>query len=139
MSETSRLFLRLLPAALPLCLASAPADAVELLRPRPLMEYHDVMLAQELDTALAVLNSRTAQCVGSGEASPEACACRFPAETSVATASYDKVLQARPSWKGKVLYWKNPNNHTSHQIVMPALEHQLITAQSACHATPAKD
>lgn len=139
MPDTSTAFLRLLPAAVPLCLSCALADAAEFLRPRPLMEYHDVMLAQELDTALVTLNDRQKKCVNAGKASPNECACRYPAEASIAMASFDKALQARPAWKGKILYWKNPDNQASRQLVMPAIEHQLKTALSACRTSAATD
>lgn len=111
------------------------ASATELVRPRPLTEYADILLAQELDTAISALNDSVSQCVDSGAGKPSECYCRYPVEVDVAKASYEKVLQARPKWKGKILYWKNMENLVSHNLVMPAIENQLRSPRS-CSSTP---
>lgn len=102
------------------------AMATEFVRPRPLIEYNDILLAQELDTAINTLNDRLAQCVDSGAGKPAECYCRYPAELEAAKASYEKVMQARPKWKGRVLFWKDTANVASHNLVMPAIENLLV-------------
>ena len=125
---------RQIAIALALLLPAAMASAVELLRPKPLMEYHDILLAQELDSALAVLNDRWSNCKDATSEKPEACACRHPEAAKNAADAYDKVVQARPKWKGKILYWKNPDNQESRQLVMPAIDHQLKAGALDCTA-----
>jgi hypothetical protein len=131
MLHSARLSLCTTPSMLLLSLLPLPSSATELVRPRPLVEYADIQLAQELDTALANLNGKVSHCVDSGENHPSACRCHFRTEAEVTQASYEKVLQARPKWKGKILYWKNPDNLSSHHLVMPAIAHQL-NAWHAC-------
>lgn len=100
------------------------------------MEYDDILLAQELDTAINALNDRVTQCVDSGAGKPSECFCRYPEEAEAAKASYEQVLQARPKWKGKLLYWKNMENLASHNLVMPAIDHQLRSSTQGCSSTP---
>jgi hypothetical protein len=109
--------------------------ATEFVRPRPLTEYADILLAQELDTAINVLNARLTQCVDSNAESPSDCYCRYPQEAGAAKASYEKVLQARPKWKGKILFWKNMQNLASHNLVMPAIENQLRSSTQGCSSS----
>jgi hypothetical protein len=106
--------------------------ATELVRPRPLMEYADILLAQELDVAVTALNDQLQQCVDSGTGTPAECFCRSPKEADAARVSYAKTLQARPKWQGKILYWKNTDTLASRQLVMPALEQQLGASAPAC-------
>lgn len=136
MSHTLTPSVRATSLALLLSLLFPLASATELVRPRPLMEYADIQLAQELDTALVTLNDKVSQCAGNNEENPSACLCRFQSEADATQASYEKVLQARPKWKDKILYWKNPENMSSHNLVMPAIEHQLKSSH-ACNSLPA--
>lgn len=115
-----------------LFLLSSAAFATDFVRPRPLMEYEDIMLAQELDSTLSALNDGLVRCVDAGTASPEECHCRFPKEVQAAKLSYERVLTARPKWKGKILYWKNTANLQSRNLVMPAVETQLQSTTAAC-------
>jgi len=110
-----------------LFLGCTHASATEFVRPRPLTEYDDVQLAQELNAAIDSLNDRMTQCVGSDSGTASKCFCRYSSEAGVAKAVYEKTLEARPKWKGKILYWKNPKNLTSHNLVIPAIDHQLST------------
>lgn len=112
------------------------ASATEFVRPRPLTEYADILLAQELDTAINVLNDRLRQCVDSNAGNPSECYCRYPTEAGAAKASYEKVLQARPKWKGKILFWKNMQSQASHNLVMPAIENQLQSSSQGCGSMP---
>lgn len=99
--------------------------ATELVRPKPLMEYADILLAQELDSAVSVLDARVSQCVESSTGNAGECYCRFPSEADTAKAAYEKTLEARPKWQGKILYWKNPETLASRQLIMPAIGQQL--------------
>lgn len=113
-------------------LACNCASATEFVRPRPLTEYADLLLAHELDTSIAALNDRMAQCVESGAGNPSECYCRYPEEADAAKASYDKVIQARPKWKGKILFWKDTQNLAGHNLVMPAIENLLQLPTESC-------
>lgn len=128
--------MRQITIALLFFLPSSLVLATELVRPRPLTEYADILLAQELDTAISALNDRVSQCVDSGAGKPSECYCRYPDEADVAKASYDKVLQARPKWKGKILFWKNTENLASYKLVMPAIENQLRSPTQGCSSIP---
>lgn len=108
------------------------AFATDFVRPRPLVEYGDILLAQELDTSLGILDDRLSKCIESGTGNPAQCYCRHPQETQAVKMSYDKVLQARPKWKGKILFWKDTANMQSRNLVMPAIENQLRTASLDC-------
>lgn len=127
--------MRQITIALLFFLPSSLVSATELVRPRPLTEYADILLAQELNTAISALNDRVSQCVDSGAGKPSECYCRYPVEADAAKASYEKVLQARPKWKGKILFWKNPENLASHNLVMPAIENQLRSPTQGCSST----
>ena len=136
MLNTAISLLRQVAIALLFFLACSLASATEFTRPKPLTEYADILLAQELDTALNALNDRVTQCVDSGTGNPTECFCRHMGEAETAKASYEKVLQARPKWKGKILYWKSTENQASHNLVMPAIDHQLRSSAPGCSATP---
>ena len=116
-------------------LPSSLTTAAELVRPRPLTEYADILLAQELDTAISALNDRVSKCVDSGAGKASECYCRYPGEAGAAKALFEKVLQERPKWKGKILFWKNIENHASHNLVMPAIENQLRSPSQGCSST----
>lgn len=107
------------------------AFATEFVRPRPLVEYEDIMLAQELDAALGLLNEQLAACLDAGKAAPDECNCQLQKEAQAARLSFDKVMQSRPKWKGKILFWKNTTTLQSRNLVMPAIERQLSSA-TAC-------
>lgn len=53
-----------------LFLLFSSALATEFVRPKPLVEHEDTMLAQELDSSLSTLNDGLAKCVDSDMASP---------------------------------------------------------------------
>ncbi len=128
--------MRLITLALMLALPASLATAAEFVRPRPLTEYADILLAQKLDTAISALNDRIAQCIDSGAGNPSECYCRYPGEADAAKASYEKVLEARPKWKGRVLFWKDTENLASHNLVMPAIESLLQTPTQGCDPAP---
>jgi len=128
--------MRLVAMVLLSFLACLPASATEFMRPRPLTEYGDILLAQELDTAINALNDRMTQCIDSGAGSPPECFCRHAGEAGIAKTAYEKVLQARPKWKGKILYWKNMENQASHNLIMPAIDHQLRSSTAECGPRP---
>ena len=106
--------------------------ATELVRPRPLMEYADIMLAQELDVAVTTLNEHVQKCVDSGAGDPAECFCRSRQQADTAQVSYVKTLEARPKWQGKILYWKNTDTLASRQLIMPAIEQQLRASPPQC-------
>ncbi len=108
------------------------ASATELVRSRPLLEYADILLAQELDTVVNTLNDRMSQCVNSGAGNYSECYCRNSAEVGTAKSSYEKVLEARPKWKGKALFWKDPKDLASHNLVMPAIESLIQSPSQGC-------
>jgi hypothetical protein len=116
-----------------LFLAVSGTSATEFVRPRPLIEYEDIMLAQELDNALGGLDARLASCADAGPESADTCRCRYPKETEATKAAYEKVMAVRPKWKGKILFWKNPDTQASRNLVMPAIDSQLSSI-SACGA-----
>lgn len=113
-------------------LSHSHAFGTEFVRPRPLLEYEDILLAQQLDSSVSKLNALLTPCVDSGSGSPEECYCRYPRETQALKDSYEKTLQARPKWKGKILFWKNVANLQSHNLVMPAIENQLKSSPPTC-------
>jgi hypothetical protein len=116
------------------CLTPALVAATELVRPKPLMEYADILLAQELDVAVSALDTRVSHCVESGAGNAGECYCRFPSEADAAKTVYEKTLEARPKWQGKILYWKNPESLASRQLIMPALGQQLQSSMPMCSA-----
>jgi hypothetical protein len=121
------------------CLTPALVAATELVRPKPLMEYADILLAQELDVAVSALNTRVSHCVESGAGNGGDCLCRYRSEADTAKAAYEKTLAARPKWQGKILYWKNPESLASRQLIMPALGQQLQSSMPMCSThTPVK-
>ena len=126
-SPTSRITMVLL-----FSLSWSLASATEFVRPRPLTEYEDILLAQELYTAINAFNDRVTPCVSAGTSELSECSCRYPAEASAAKAVYERVLQARPKWTGKILYWKNPESLVSHNLVMPAINQQLQSSNARC-------
>lgn len=113
---------------------SAPpfAGATELVRPRPLMEYTDILLAQQLDVAVSALDAHVTQCVGSGGGNAAECSCRYRSEVETAKAVYARTLEARPKWQGKILYWKNTDTQASRQLIMPAIDRQLQSSITEC-------
>jgi len=121
--------------ALIFLLPCASVLAAELVRPRPLMEYTDILLAQELDIAVGTLNDSLAHCIDSGIGSASECYCRHPLEAEATKAIYVKILQARPKWKGKVLFWKNPETLASRNLVMPAIDNMLQSPDQECGST----
>lgn len=134
--QTTEFAMRQLTLALMFLLPCSLAFATEFVRPRPLTEYADILLAQELDTAINALNNHMSQCVDSGVGNPSECNCRYAEEAKAAEASYEKVLQARPKWKGKVLFWKDTQNLASYYLIMPAVESLLQSPAQGCGTTP---
>ncbi len=124
--------MRQITTALLLCLSSSIACATEFVRPRPLTEYADILLAQELDTSIGALNDQLSKCIDAGAGNSSECYCRYPAEAGAAKVAYEKILQARPKWKGKVLFWKDAQNLASHSLVMPAIESLLQAPAESC-------
>jgi len=118
--------------ALLFCLSCSLASATEFVRPRPLTEYADILLAQELDTTVGALNDHLSKCIDSGTGNSAECYCRYPAEADAAKVSYEKILKARPKWKGKVLFWTDAQNLASHNLVMPAIESLLQASAESC-------
>ena len=139
MSDTNSLIhhcamalLSLFAVTLLFLLSYSYALGTEFVRPRPLVEYGDILLAQELDTSLGNLDNQLTKCIDAGTGNPAQCYCQHPQETQAVKMSYDKVLQARPKWKGKILFWKDTANMQSHNLVIPAIENQLKTASLDC-------
>lgn len=115
-----------------LCISCSLASATELVRPRPLTEYADILLAQELDTTIVTLNEHISKCIEAGSGNSSECYCRYPAEADAAKMAYEKILKARPKWKGKVLFWKDAQNTASYSLIMPAIESMLQLPVESC-------
>lgn len=138
MYATVNLTSRQATIALIFLFAGSIASATEFVRPRPLSKFDDILLAQELDTVINVLNNRITLCVDAGRESPTECFCRYPEEANNAKKSYDKILLARPNWRGKILYWQTLDNQASHQLVMPAVENQLRSSTLTCSTSTSR-
>jgi len=132
MSHTVAVPLRTIVLAGLFFLAPSLVNATELVRPKPLMEYADILLAQELDAAVSALDARVAQCVESGTGKAGDCLCRYPNEMGAARTAYEKTLAQRPKWKGNILYWKNTDTLASRQLIMPAIGQQLQSSKPMC-------
>lgn len=128
-----------LPHLLALAILFMPSTSfalgTEFVRPRPLLEYEDILLAQQLNSSVSSLNDLLTQCVDSSSGNSAECYCRHPKEAQAVKNSYETTLQARPKWKGKILYWKDPADMKSHNLVMPAIEHQLKSSTLSCDST----
>lgn len=132
MSHTVAVPLRTIILAGLFFLTPSLVSATELVRPKPLMEYADILLAQELDGAVSALDARVSQCVESGTGNAGDCLCRYPDEAGAARAAYEKTLAQRPKWQGKILYWKNTETLDSRQLIMPAIGQQLQSSMPMC-------
>jgi hypothetical protein len=134
MPPTVALPLRAITLAWLFCLTPSLVWATELVRPKPLMEYADILLAQELDGAVSALDARVSQCVEANMGNAGDCFCRYPNEAETARAAYEKTVAARPKWQGKILYWKNTETLASRQLIMPAIGQQLQSSMPGCTA-----
>lgn len=121
-----------LTLVLVLSLSSSLACATDFVRPRPLTEYADILLAQELDAAMTALNDRMSKCLGSGAGDAAECYCRYPGEAGSAGDAYRKIMEARPKWKGRVLFWKDMQSLASRSLIMPAVESLLQARPQSC-------
>jgi hypothetical protein len=122
------------PLAIALCFLcfSSIASGTEFVRPRPLMEYEDILLAEKLDSPVSKLNDLLSQCIDAGARDPVECHCQHPEEVRAVKTSYEQVLQARPKWRGKVLFWKNTENMQSRKLILPAIENQVNSPTLNC-------
>lgn len=90
-----------------------------------LAKQSDIDDANKVEQAINAMTSKVMGCVKNKLAQPAHCHCLYPNTSNNLKQVYDKVLNAHPDWKDKVVFYSDAGNGFGHNISFRGLRMQF--------------